>query len=477
MPSSPAAGNPAVSPPAAALLALAIFLTPVAGADYESWSQVENAAETRDYGDALRTGSFEVTEQMFLDRVMLPQLELETNRASIAGVRRRICELALRNAKDPPIFDAVNSRILAYAEVLSNDTDRDPLLTVNAMLLVGELQGADRKPWPGSLPTLAKAAGNTDLPLAVRIAALAGLNRHADAGVVNDAFRKAVAPVLAQVLENPLEGDPAAVTWMRSRAVELLQVTGGPAPVLEATSTILTDAKADRDLRIRAAAALGRLATPDAGLDASQLTSAIGALAAESLAADLKAAEQRRFDRRLSSGEGQRGGMGMEGGFPGGPGFGPPGGGFPPPGAGFFSPAEFGIEGQPGLAPAEAETFIPEDPDAVFPLACRRDAWRLHTLAEALAPGSGEGGIAALLEGENARRAADLAAKLRQAAVDLDTTPTEATLTAILTEIGPRVGVAPPAADPPKPAGGDLPQRPGSPFDQPARNDPFGPAG
>ena len=169
--------------------------------------------------------------------------------------------------------------------------------------------------------------------------------------------------------------------------------------------------------------------------------------------------------------------MGMEGGFPGGPGFGPPRSGFPPPGAGFFPSAEFGIEGQPGLAPAEADTFLPDDPDAVFPLACRRDAWRLYTLAEALAPDDSDGGIAALLEGEKARQAAELAAKLRQAAVTLDATPTEATLTAILTEIGPQVGVAPPAEEPPQPAGDGPPQRPSSPFDRPARNDPFGPAG
>jgi len=472
MRSSPAAGIPAVSM-SVALLALA---TLAIGADYESWSQVETAAETRDYGDALRAGSFEVTERAFLERVMLPQLELEANRASIAEVRQRICELALRGAKDPSIFDAVNSRILTYAKSLADDAERDPLLTVNAMLLVGELEGADRKPWPDSVPTLAEATGNADLPLPVRIAALAGLDRHADAGGVTEAFQKAVAPVLATVLENPPEGDPAGVNWMRSRALELLQVTGAPAPVLKEIGKILADSKADRDLRVRAAAALGRLATPEAGLDAAALASTIGTVAAESLAADLKAAEKRRFDRRLSSGEGQRGGMGTEGGFPGGPGFGPPGG-FPPTGGGFFPSPEFGIEGQPGLASAETESFVPEDLDAVFPLACRRDAWRLYTLAEALAPDDGEGGIAALLEGEKARQAAELAAKLRQAAVDLDATPTEATLTAILTKIGPQVGVAPPAAAPPQPAGDALPQRPSSPFDRPARNDPFGPAG
>jgi hypothetical protein len=104
-------------------------------------------------------------------------------------------------------------------------------------------------------------------------------------------------------------------------------------------------------------------------------------------------------------------------------------------------------------------------------LACRRNAWRLYGLAEAVQPARGGAGLAGMLQGEPAAAAADLATTMRQAAVKLDADPDEEALAAALAELRKLAGAAAP------PAGGagkaDGQATPASPFDQPASGSPF----
>ncbi len=455
-----------------ALLAIVCLLPRLTGgAEYESWSQVENAGETRDYGDAVRAGRFEAAERAFLDQVLLPQLELEANRDAITDVRRELPELALRGARDAAIIEAVNTQIRDFATGRAADPEAAALVRVNAMLLVGELEGPDRKPWPGSVSDLARVAGDAGLPLAVRIAALAGLERHADEGQVDDAFRQAVEPVAAGIISSPPEGDPAAVTWLRSRAVDLLAAVRAPPPVLKTVSEILADAEAAIDLRVRSARTLGRLATPEAGLDGPGLVTEVRKLAGLVLSREWAAAKQRRFARRISEPGGMMAGMAFgEGGFRGGPGFdgmrppGPPG--YPPEGGFMMTPDQrFGDGSETGgVAPPNPLTL---DEDTIGPLACRRDAWRLYVLAEAIKPKTAAGGLAGLIDDADAAAKAAIAAdELRQLAADLDEDPTEAVLVEALKQIGPAVGVPVPSDD--LDPFGDRPpgRRPASPFDR-----------
>jgi len=112
------------------------------------------------------------------------------------------------------------------------------------------------------------------------------------------------------------------------------------------------------------------------------------------------------------------------------------------------------------------------DGDAVPPLACRRNAWRLFLLAEAIQPARSGPGLAGLLQGDAATAAADLATALRQAALDLDAQPDEATLKKALKSLAAAAGPgkAGQPATPEPPAGGQAPG--GSPFDPPAAGQP-----
>jgi len=437
------------------------ILAPAAGhsAGYDSWSKVEQAQETRDYVLQIREGKFDAAQKAFIADTLLPQLGLEANRASIAAVRQRIRGVALQGVTKPEVVDQGNAAIRDGMLQLVADKNTELLVQVNAMLLVGELQTIDRAPWVGSLNPLAKAAGDAALPLAIRVAAVHGLTRHVTAAAAGGPAATAAAPVVAGLVTSPPAGDAAATRWLLSRALDLLLRVPAQPEAVAAAAKILADDKADLDLRVRAAAAVGGLATADSGIDAAAAVAQITSLARAALAGDLDAATERRFIRKLSGSSLQAGGLsGERGGFT------------PPPpaaaeqgGGGIFG-GQFGGELGAGGAPPIL------DEDAVPTLACRRNAWRLFTLAEATKPARTGAGLAGLLSGEAANAAADLATRLRELAIDLDKQPDETTLKTALAELqqlaGPAKAAAGTGTPENKPA--SAPVEAASPFDQPA---------
>jgi hypothetical protein len=450
----------------AILLTTAGGLTiPTAGraAGYDSWSKVEQAQETRDYGLQIREGKFDAAQKAFINDMLLPQLGLEANRASIAAVRQRIRDVAFRGAAKKEIVDQGNAVIRDGMLRLVADKNAELLVRVNAMLLVGELQDLDRAPWQGSVAPLAKAAGDAALPLAVRVAALNGLTRQVAGVAAGGPAVTAAAPVVAGLVTSPPEGDPAAVRWLLSRALDLLPRVSAPPPAVAGAARILADDKADLDLRVRAAAAVGGVAKADSGIDAAAAIAQIKAVAIAAVSADLDAAEERRFSKKLAGANLLAGGVSGERG-----GLSPPPSTVADQGGGRIFEGQF--EGESGVGGVSAVV----DEDAVPSLACRRNAWRLFTLAEAIKPARSGAGLADLLSGDAATAAADLATRLRESAIELDKQPDEPTLAAALEELGKLEGPGPAAAPAAKPAG-----QPGSggaepsPFDQPASGSPF----
>jgi hypothetical protein len=298
------------------------------------------------------------------------------------------------------------------------------------------------------------------LPPAIRVAAVNGLARPVAAAGAGSPAATAAAPVLAALVISPPEGDPAVVRWLLSRALDLLPRVPAQPQAVVAAAGILADDKADVDLRVRAAAVVGSLAQADSGIDAAAAVGHVKSLARAALAADLDAAEERRFAKKLTGSDPLAGGSSGER-----VGLAPPS---PGPrgqtGGGIFG-GQFGGE----LGTGGARAFV--DEDAVPTLACRRNAWRLFTLAEAIKPARDGAGLAGLLAGDAATAAADLASDLRQSAIDLDTQPDEATLTAAFKKLDPGAKPSGGVPGPGKPAA--APAEAASPFDQPAGGSPF----
>lgn len=399
-----------------------------AGATYSTWTKVEGAVETREFKEKLRGGGqFDAAARSFVTRVALPQLGLEANRPTIERVRRRMREIVLSDIADEKAFDDAAKTVLDAMAALARNEDAERVVRVNAMLLVGELRAKDNRPLPAAAPVLAAAAGDVRLPLEVRIAAAAGLMRHAEAAKAGGdpaAVAKALAPALVPMLTgDPKTGPVAAIDWLAGRGLAIMQTLGpqaGSKEAVTAAARILGDASRSVDVRVRAAAALGAAATADSGVDAARAVESVRGVAITGLEADFAAAERLRMERRVAG--------------------------------------------------AAEEPMIPA-------LACRRDAWRLAVCADAIEGADGGAGLIGLV-GNDAAAAKDLATVLRQAAAGLDANPDEQSVIDALEKLGkPVAGAAPAANRPAQPAATqpqDVPAKDESksPFDAAS---PFGP--
>ena len=410
-----------------------------ADARFSSWKLVESATETRAYKDALRSGGgFDAAARGFLEQIALPQLELEANRPTIERIRKRLRELLLVDITNEKIADEASKTFMDFMQSLAGKEEAAPVVRVNAMLLIGELQSVDRKPWPPAAATLAGAAANADLPKAVRIAATAGLAKHVDSAkgaAESQARLSAVAnPAIHSVL---VETFPPEATvehdWLASRCLSMLALLGpAQADTIDDVARILGDKTRSIDVRVRAAATLAVISGPQSRVDSAAAIKSIESVAVHSLERDAGAAERQQLDRQYGGGTagqpfpGPSGALGSPPGFP------------PQGGMGQFQ-GQF--PGQPTV-----EQMIPRE-------VCRRAAWRLSVLADSILTVDGKSGLA-LLAGADAAPARELSQKLRRAAMELDATPEDAVLLQALSDLQPPEP-APAAGDKNPPAAED----------------------
>jgi len=424
-------------------------------AQYPTWSKLEASAEAKDYAERLKKGEFDAASQAFLERVALPQLAAEGNRKTIERTRRRMREMLLgERTADAAALEKACGVAAGWLAAQARNKQLDPVVQVNAMLMVGELRGKDGRPWPAAAATLAAAAADPTCPAAVRVAAAAGLARHLDAARAAggpDAGLAATATksLLAIITAAPAAADGAAGDWLVSRALDML-----PAALPKATpeaaaavAKILEDASRPIDVRVRAATVLGATATAESSIDAARSIAAIRGVATAALKGDLLTAAERAMSRRMS---GQASPM-MPGGFA--------------VGMPEFAGAPF--PGQQGGF-GEGVGFAPVG-DPIDLLVVRRDAWRLVTLANAISDATGSRGLATLAAGPAAAQATTLAQALRAAAASLQQMPDAATMKQALTSLE-QAPVAPGTATPSKPAGTAA----AAEAAEPPANDPFG---
>jgi hypothetical protein len=401
---------------------------------FATWSQVEAAKETREYKEKLRDGGCDAAAKTYLTEIALPQLAVESNRRTIDRVRRRMREVLLTEIGDDKAFQEVSRTVSEFMLGLARDEQADPAVRINAMLLVGDMKARDGKPWPPAVTPLAAAVRDAKLPAAVRVAAVAGLARHAEvlrtaAGEGAAAFAQEVGPAVLSIVTAAAQmpqqaGAPRAAEtiWMTSRALAMLPVASPTVAkdVAGGLMTIMGDASWPIDVRVRAASALGATATPQSGLNPAQTIGIVRGIAIAALEADIAAANSSRSERAFRS------------------------------------------QGSPGPANATIAADLPEQ-------VARRDAWRLVTLADAVLTADEERGLAKLA-GKDGEAAATLATALRENGVAIDAMPVEETLVAALDALRapaeaatpkPAQPAAPPAVKPASPPEA----APASPFD------------
>ena len=418
------------------------------GAKYSTWSKVEAAPETRAYKEHLREGGgLDATLRALLELSALPQLALASNRSTIERTRRRMRELLLTEIADEKAFEDASQVFLDFFGKLARDEDADLLVRINALLLVGELKAKDGKPWPPTAGPLASAARDAKLPIAIRVAATAGLARHAEAArATGDDASKALAadalPAIVAILREPVEKDTSVeLDWLVSRSLSMLPSLGRWAPkevaatLPQLLAKLLEDPLRSVDVRVRAAAALGAMVVPTSGVNGPQTIAAIRSLALSGLEGDDAIAASRRLEQEYIVLLGA-------------------------PDATVAQPPGLGQPGTPNAL-------------AIAEQVCRRAAWRLVTLADAIAPLDGKGGLA-VLSTNTGTQATDLAKLLRDFGMNLDKIPDEQSLNDAVAAIhAPATGTPQPQAPqrqpkPEEPAAEEPATDPAaSPFDSP----------
>lgn len=402
------------------LMMMTVALPAVASAQpaADDWKQVEASQELTDYRTGLREGSFDAAAKSFLTDVALPQLALPANRGSIERVRRRMRELLCGDAaSDAKALDAALQTIVGFMTTTARNDRAEPIVRINALLFAGEVKGKDGKPWPGAMAPLATAAADPKLPLPLRIVAAQGLARHVEA--VGPDAAPTVGPALVKLLASlPQLNDRSGADWLAARTLAMVAELGAAAPPETAgpAFALLEDASRSTTLRARAAAAVAAAGPKAAGIDWSKAVAACRAVALTALETEQKRGERARELGFIATAAPQ--------------------------------PGQPGPGGQPGFGgePAAASA-VPE-------LACRRVAWELMTLAEALAGTDGAGGMAAI-RGVDQQAAAALGGTLREAATLIDTHADE---TAILDALAMLTGgPAPAAREPAAVPDGDAP--------------------
>lgn len=419
-----------------------------------AWTKVEQDAE-KVYKEPLKTGGgFTPAAQDFIAKKAMPQLANDANRPILDRVRRKMRDILIVGITDDRAFDDASKAVADAAVTIAKNSEASLAARVNAMLLVGELRAKDNKDgtvWPAAVNQLAAVAGDANVDPSVRVAAMAGLVRHADVakrtgGDRLTEFTKGARPaILAIVAEKPSVEQPVVSDWLASRALSILTsvVKSSPKELAATLVGVMNDTSRSLDVRVRAAAALGATVTPKSEIQAVEATNGVTQLAVDVLELDEGILRDRRYEQQMSGGGGAGGGGGsMMPGRRGMPGM--PPGGMPMPGMGGGGVAV------PQLVPDQS---------------LRRTAWRLVTLADAMLTEDGKAGVAALVSGDDKAASQAYAELFRKYALELDEKRTDDVILEALASIRP--GDEEEAAAP----AGDVEGTPAKPADD---NDPFG---
>lgn len=440
-------GGPGGSPPA---------LAQPPAAEFATWKDVELSTDFKEITTALKGGGpFNDAARALVADVILPQLDADDNLPTLDDVRKKIRDRFLLAIGNEASFEQASLFVRDRLDGIARDANADLLQRVNAMMFIAEMTDKGRIPWPSALQTLAAAAGDATLDPAVRIAAVGGIGTHLSrlsrmGGEQAAATRETVTGVLPDLLPSSTkqenEKDTAAprspaASWLAARSLGLLPQVVAPLPPDMASRlvAVVDDASWPFDVRVRTTAALGKAAGPESGVDAQAVVASIRSLAVAALDADR--VEGRRLNELQSLKSG--GGAGPRGRLPG----------------------MAGMDGQP------AE-------DGLSMAVCRRAAWRLYTLGDAIVSDAKGGGLATLL-GDDAAAGQQLARLLKDSGEKLDAEPYGYVLLEALDTLDPagakkRAGLATPAAPAEKPADA-VPAMPNSDKPAPKPGDsPFG---
>jgi hypothetical protein len=189
-------------------------------------------------------------------------------------------------APAPDVHGKLCEITLAYMGKLAAGADIHPAARFNAMLLLGDVGT------PEAVPMLVEVVKDSKQLDAVKVAAMAGLLRHAEQGGISDAdLQKLTIDTMVALAVAPLPKDQRAdaVCWLRGQAAEVLGRLGSPGrdnSVVAALLKMVGDPALGLSQRCRAARALGQLTYAAPAPAAGPCLEALAVLADDALTAE-----------------------------------------------------------------------------------------------------------------------------------------------------------------------------------------------
>jgi hypothetical protein len=191
-----------------------------------------------------------------------------------------------------------------------------PAVQINAMLMIGELNGVEGPPpipLPNALDVMLAAVNNTKVSEAVRAVAMVGIQRHVAAKAPDDDTRRTLtAAMLKLAAADPAAGAGAGREWILAQALETLGRLGSVGENNAAFKTMLkavSDAKISFSTRTIAAESLGRLNYAGvAGINPVAAAAVLGQFAIDACTEEIRLTKQteypvsrRRMKQRLGA--------------------------------------------------------------------------------------------------------------------------------------------------------------------------------
>ena len=282
---------------------------------YTRIASLEASNEMKAYQKDLGSGApFAEKHQQLLLNEGLPQLFIDGNRLDRAQVRQRLQKIFFESIADSNAHKKATDTAIKQLSVLARSEQISINGSINAALFLGELRGKQGKLLTTALQPLSEIVSDNSVTPSVRIAALTGLKKRAQAlkASVGDSTlseAETILPALNTILGLSADSvPPIGRNWMQGQALnissDMLAVMDDSPQKLEGiiknTTTILKDSNRPIDLRIRAVVFLANSTRAGITLPTNEVLPVAEELVKESLRDAYGIIQDKKFEEEIT---------------------------------------------------------------------------------------------------------------------------------------------------------------------------------
>ena len=282
---------------------------------YTRIASLEASNEMKAYQKDLGSGApFVEKHQQLLLNEGLPQLFIDGNRLDRAQVRQRLQKIFFQSIADSNAHKKATDTAIKQLSALARSEQISINGSINAALFLGELRGKQGKLLTTASQPLSEIVSDNSVTPSVRIAALTGLKKRAQAlkASVGDSTlseAETILPALNTILGLSADSvPPIGRNWMQGQALnissDMLAVMDDSPQKLEGiiknATTILKDSNRPIDLRIRAVVFLANSARAGITLPTNEVLPVAEELVKESLRDAYGIIQDKKFEEEIT---------------------------------------------------------------------------------------------------------------------------------------------------------------------------------